>query len=186
MKRPIVINLSGPPGCGKSTGAAYLFYRLKTFGVNCELVTEFAKDKTWEHNMKALDVQEYVFGKQSYRMARCRDDVDVIITDSPLLIGLAYNHNPVLGEHFTKVVMDVFNTYENMNFLLNRVKQYNPKGRNQSEEESTAIGKQLRDMYDSRGINYEVVDGCEEGYDYILTQFLYHYGKTVGITWCDI
>ena len=54
MKKPIAINLAGPPGAGKSTGAAYLFYKLKTMGINAELVTEFAKDKTWEHNMKAL------------------------------------------------------------------------------------------------------------------------------------
>ena len=57
MKKPLVVNLAGAPGAGKSTGAAYIFTRLKQLGVNCELVGEFAKDKTWEHNMLALSCQ---------------------------------------------------------------------------------------------------------------------------------
>ena len=72
--RAIVINLYGGPCCGKSTVSAGLFYELKCLGVECELTGEYAKDKTWEHNITALGCQEYVFGKQSYRMARCRND----------------------------------------------------------------------------------------------------------------
>ena len=64
MKKPIVVNLTGAPGAGKSTGAAFIFAELKKAGVNAELVTEFAKDKTWEHNVLALGCQEYVFGKR--------------------------------------------------------------------------------------------------------------------------
>lgn len=54
MKTPIVINLFGGPGSGKSTGAAYIFSQLKMKGINCELITEYAKDKTWEKNFVAL------------------------------------------------------------------------------------------------------------------------------------
>ena len=43
-----IVNLFGAPGAGKSTGAAYIFSKLKLAGVNAELVTEFAKDKVWE------------------------------------------------------------------------------------------------------------------------------------------
>jgi nicotinamide riboside kinase len=176
MKKPIVINLAGPPGAGKSTGAAYLFYKLKTMGINAELVTEFAKDKTWEHNMKALGVQEYVFGKQSYRMARCRDDVDVIVTDSPLLLGLLYNNNPALDDNFTHTVLNVFNTYDNVNIMINRVRPYSPKGRNQTEEESIALGKDIKALYDKLGVTYIEVNGDEEGYEDILKRFIHHYG----------
>ena len=42
----MIINLFGGPGTGKSTGAAYIFAKLKMCGVNCELITEFAKDMT--------------------------------------------------------------------------------------------------------------------------------------------
>ena len=43
----LIIQLYAAPGSGKSTGAAYIFSKLKMAGVNAELVTEFAKDKVW-------------------------------------------------------------------------------------------------------------------------------------------
>lgn len=167
MKKPVVVNLFGAPGAGKSTGAAQVFCTLKKLGVNCELVTEFAKDKTWEHNMKALSCQEYVFGKQSYRFARCRDDVDVIVTDSPLPLSIIYNSNPAIEESFPKIVMDIFNTYTNINFFINRVKPYNPKGRNQTESESNAISTEVQTLCFKLGISYEFVNGDDKGYQYI-------------------
>ena len=166
--KPIVVILFGAPGAGKSTGAAKVFCELKQRGVNAELVGEFAKDKTWEHNTKALGVQEYVFGKQSYRLARCRDDVDVIVTDSPLPLSIIYNSNPVLDEHFTKVVMSIFNTYDNMNYLINRVKPYNPKGRNQTEEESDELRLPIVTLMVENGIPFEAIDGDTDGYNKIV------------------
>ena len=168
MNKPIVVNLTGAPGAGKSTGAAYIFTHLKQLGVNCELVGEFAKDKTWEHNMLALSCQEYVFGKQSYRLARCRDDVDVIITDSPLPLSIIYNTNPAIAESFPKMVMDIFNTYRNLNFFLTRVKPYNPKGRNQTEAESDALSNEILNLYDKLGINYSMINGDADGYQSVV------------------
>ena len=62
-KKTITVSLFGPPGAGKSTLAAYVFAKLKMMGVNCELVTEFAKDKVWEKNNEALSNQIYIFAK---------------------------------------------------------------------------------------------------------------------------
>jgi adenylate kinase family enzyme len=174
MKRPIVVNLTGAPGAGKSTGAAKIFTELKQRGINCELVGEFAKDKTWEHNTTALNCQEYVFGKQSYRLARCRDDVDVIVTDSPLPLGLIYNTNPALSSSFTDVVMSIFNTYTNINFFINRVKPYNPKGRNQTEDESDQISTRIKDLYRYLNIGYTEINGDTEGYEKAV-QFVLDY-----------
>lgn len=164
MKKPIVVNLFAGPGAGKSTAAAYIFSQLKMKGVNCELITEFAKDKTWEKNYSALRCQEYVFGKQSYKMDRCRDQVDVIITDSPLPLGIFYNQNPVLGRHYESLVMDVFNTYDNFNFFINRKKPYNPVGRNQTEEEAKEIDERIKTFCQKHDISYLIKDGTELGY----------------------
>lgn len=174
--KPIVVNLFGAPGAGKSTGAARVFCELKQRGVNAELVGEFAKDKTWEQNTKALSVQEYVFGKQSYRLARCRDDVDVIVTDSPLPLSLIYNHNPVLDESFDKVVMNIFNTYDNFNYLVHRVKPYNPKGRNQTAEESDALVTPIEKLLSKHNIEYCDINGDDEGYEQVVTDILYKLG----------
>lgn len=172
MKTPIVINLFGAPGSGKSTGAAFIFSQLKMRGVNCELITEYAKDKTWEKNMEALSCQEYIFGKQSFRMKRCRDKVDVIITDSPLPLGIFYNTNPVLGEHYENLVLDVFNTYENMNYALVRDKPYNPIGRNQTEAESDEIGDRIQFFLEDHDIPYTLGLGSERFYNFIIADVL--------------
>ena len=164
MNGPIVVNLTGSPGAGKSTGAAKLFSELKMLGINCELVGEFAKDKTWEHNSTALGCQEYIFGKQSYRLARCRDEVDVIITDSPLPLTIIYTQNPAIKKPMEELAMAVFNTYDNISFFINRVKPYNPKGRNQTAEESDQISLEIKALYDRLNIPYIEITGDQEGY----------------------
>ena len=155
-----------------STGAAYVFSMLKMQGINVELVTEFAKDKTWESNFVALSNQAYVFGKQYYKISRCADQVDVIVTDSPLLLSTIYNNNPVLGETFNQTVLNVFNSYDNMNYVLNRVKPYNPIGRNQTEQESDDISKEIISMLEDNNINFEYKNGSLDGYSAIYTDVL--------------
>lgn len=172
MEKPIVVNIFGGPGAGKSTGAAYVFAQLKMVGINVELVTEFAKDKTWEHNMVALENQSYVFGKQCYRMSRCADQVKVIVTDSPLALSIIYNNDPTLGENFNQVVLDVFQSYTNLNYLLRRTKPYNPIGRNQTEEESDNIGKNIESMLTKYNIDFTVTTGDVNGYRDIVADVL--------------
>ena len=164
----LVVNLFGAPGAGKSTLAAYIFSNLKMKGVNAELVTEFAKDKTWEKNFSALKNQAYMFGKQWYRITRCQSDVDVIVTDSPLLLNILYNDSPILGEPFNQVVKNVFNSYTNLNYFVDRVKAYNPKGRNQTEAESDELSKKLLDILYSNNIKYTRVQGLLESGDKII------------------
>lgn len=170
----IVVNLVGAPGAGKSTGAAYIFSQLKMRGVNAELITEFAKDKVWEENQEVfkVDNQVYVFGKQFYRMSRCRGKVDVIVTDSPLLLSILYNHSELLGEDFNKVVLNVFNSFNNMNYLVLRDKPYNPKGRHQSESESDALVKPLTELLQNNGVVYTTVHGNSMDYDVIVDEIM--------------
>lgn len=59
----IIVNLFGVPGAGKSTGAAYIFSKLKMRGIEAELITEFAKDKVWKNSEKAFQNQAYIFGQ---------------------------------------------------------------------------------------------------------------------------
>lgn len=168
----VVVNLFGVPGAGKSTGAAYIFSRLKLNGINAELITEFAKDKVWENNTEAFKNQAYLFGKQSYKMSRCKDKVDVIVTDSPLPLSVFYNTDEVLGEDFNKVVMNVFNSYDNLNYLLTRVKPYNAVGRHQTEDESDALKQPMIDLLNNRHIAYSERNGCVDGYDAIVSNIL--------------
>ena len=164
----LVVNLFGAPGAGKSTGAAYVFSQLKMRGINAELVTEFAKDKVWEENDEVFKNQEYIFGKQSFRLSRINEKVDVAVTDSPLLLSAFYNNDVMLDEDFNNVVYYVFVSYDNINFFVNRCKPYNETGRVHSEIVSNEITSQLKNMLDCEYIAYKEVEGNIQGYERIV------------------
>jgi ribA/ribD-fused uncharacterized protein len=168
----LLVNIFGPPGAGKSTGAAYIFSKLKMAGINAELVTEFAKDKVWEESKEVFRNQAYIFGKQFFRISRCENKVDVIVTDSPLFLSVFYNTDERLGESFNNMVLDVCDSYDSLNYLLLRNKPYNPKGRFQTEEESDKLGIELKEKLSEYGIGYKALYGDENGYDKIVSDVL--------------
>lgn len=168
----ILVNLFGQPGAGKSTGAAYIFARLKMAGVNCELATEFAKDKVWEETREVFRNQAYIFGKQWFKITRAENKVDVIITDSPIINSIFYNKDPRLGADFDNLLMGIFNSYDSLNYLIRRVKPYNPKGRFQTEEESDKLRDNIEQFLMDNKVLYLAMNGTQEDYDLIVEDIL--------------
>ena len=164
----LLVNLFGVPGAGKSTGAAYIFSQLKMMGVNAELITEFAKDKVWEESKEAFNNQAYLFGQQYFRITRCEEKVDVIVTDSPLLLSALYNTSEILGEDFNNLVVKVSKSYNSLNYLLDRDKPYNPKGRLQTEEESNALVPELIKLLEKTNTEYITMKGNIDNYNKIV------------------
>lgn len=164
MKIPIIVNLFGGPGSGKSTTAAGVFNKLKLAGVNCEIVTEFAKHVTWKKDLNTLRNQIYVFAKQHDRMFHLKEQVDVIITDSPIIMGLIYTDWSTVSESFEKLVVDEFARPDakNLNLFINRVKPYNHIGRNQTAEEAISKDKDIINLLDKYNIMFETIDGDED------------------------
>lgn len=148
----IVVNLYGGPGSGKSTIAASLFAELKWKGINCELVTEYAKDKVWEGSFNILDNQLYIFAKQHHRLFRLKNKVDVIITDSPLLFSLFYGKD--MPQCFKELVISSYKNFNNIDIFLERQKEYNPAGRMQSELEAKEIDVYLKDILNENEVEY--------------------------------
>lgn len=177
-----ICNFFGAPGCGKSTLAAYCFAKLKMMGVNCELVTEFAKDKVWEKNNEALSNQIYIFAKQYYRITRCAEKVDVILTDSPLLLSPFYNKDPDIDEPLKEIVFKINSKYDNLNYLLKRVKKYNPVGRLQSEAESNDYGIRIKDLLKSFNVQYTQIDGDLMSADIVVQNVIEHLGGNQIVT----
>lgn len=160
--KTIVINLFGEPGAGKSTAAMDITARLKRKGINAEYVSEFAKDKVYENNSEVLKHQEYLFGKQSFKMGRVRDKVQVMVTDSPLILSIIYNKNIVLGNEFNNTVLNVYNSYNNRNYLLIRKHPYENEGRLQNEEEAQEIRSKIIDRLNKFDIDYISIVSSEE------------------------
>lgn len=161
MKDTLIVNLLGGPGISKSTTAAGVFHHLKVSNVDCELVSEFAKDKTWEKNPTALADQFYVSANQHYKQFILKGQVDVIVTDSPLLIGLFYykEENAIINQAFRIFIRETFNSQNNLNILLRRVKKFNPNGRNQSEERCREIDAEIKAFLDVNYVDYIELDG---------------------------
>ena len=162
-----VINLFGGPGISKSTTAAGLFNILKNKKIESELVTEFAKDATYEERYNTLDNQFYVTAKQHHRIWRIinywkRKNIKegFIVTDSPFILGLAYlKDNNEVSKKFKDFIISEFNTFNNINILLKRKKEYNPVGRNQTECEARQIDKKIRNLLEENNIDFIEIDG---------------------------
>lgn len=165
-----IINLYGAPGSGKSTGAVYIFSKLKLKNINCELVTEYAKDKVYEGSTEVFKNQVYIFGKQYFRIFKLLDKVDYIITDSPLSLSLMYNQQEFIEDELGALVSKIYNSMNNMNYLVKRVKPYNSSGRFQDEVESDVLAKGFEDWLKYHWIDFQKVNGDESGYKTIINE----------------
>lgn len=166
MEKSTVINLIGAPGAGKSTLASKLFSGAKTAGLDVELVSEYAKELVWEERKETFKDELYLFAKQNHRMFRLNGKVKYIVTDRPLILSQFYNS--VYGDKsapFKNIVLHEIEKYENIYIFVERVKPYNPKGRNETDEESKAFSEQIKAMLEDLKIPY--ITATESSYDYI-------------------
>lgn len=143
-----VINLFAGPGAGKSTLAAGLFNLMKNLGYRVELVTEFAKDATYEQ-ATILSNQLVVLAEQDRRLRRLVGQVDWVITDSPLPLGAAYM-TPEYEEWLVPAIWGAFDRYQNYSVLLKRgpAHPYQQYGRSQTEAEAMALDNVIGHLFD--------------------------------------
>ena len=148
--------------------AANVFSKLKMLGINCELVTEFAKDLVWDNSMTELSDQTYVLACQWHRLYRLIGKVDVIVSDSPIALSPYYNKDKDIDLELKALAVKLSEKFDNLNYFINRVKKYNPVGRLETEEESNQKAIGLRNLLDEYGMKYKVVDGNLESADIVV------------------
>jgi len=176
--KTFIVNFFAGPGAGKSTMAAGLFNKMKEYNWNVEYVQEFAKQLTWEKNFAALHHQPYVTGTQMYLQNMLLGQVDAVITDSPIIIGLMYLNSKELGGikaavPFFKFVVESFKSQNNINFFIERSKVYNPIGRSQTEDEAKVIDDKLKNFLKNNDIPFTCVEGNSDGLTKVSEQVLY-------------
>lgn len=170
-RKAIIVNLLAGSGAGKSTNSARLFAILKDLGIEVELSTEYVKDMVWEGRTKIFECQPYIFGKQLYKLKRLEDCVDIIVTDSPIVLSAIYDKEQ--DEDFRNFILKEFNKFDNLNYFLNRVKPFNPNGRNEKTiEEAMNNDDKLMKFLNDNNINFKVVDGNEDGCKVIIDDIL--------------
>jgi tRNA uridine 5-carbamoylmethylation protein Kti12 len=167
-----VINLFAGPGAGKSTTRAGLFHKMKSEGMNVEEVTEYAKDITWDETQVLLSDQLFMLANQNRRLTRLRSKVDLAISDSPLMLTINYVPHNYLPENFKKLTMELWDTYHNFNFFIEREKKYNPIGRNQTEEEARQIDENILKMLKEYKVPFLRIKGDHTAVQAIYDQYM--------------
>ena len=90
-----------------------------------------------------------------------------MVVDSPLILCAVYNQDATLGEDFNKTVLNVFNSYNNRNYLLTRNHPYESEGRFQNEEEAQDVRNQIIKKLVEFDIDYTLIVSSEENCEYI-------------------
>lgn len=174
MRKTVIANLYGAPGAGKSTGSAYIFGQLKMNNISVELVREFVKDKIYEKSEGVFNDQVYILGKQHFRQTNVKGNVDVIITDCPLIVQAYYTdkYKFPYADELRQLVLKLYSLENNINYFVNRDKPYNPDGRFQTEADSDSISGNLKEYLDNLGIEYKEINGNITDYDSVVADII--------------
>lgn len=158
--------LFGGPCVGKSTSAAWIFAQLKMRHHKAELVQEYVKTLAYEKRLPESADQIWLLGKQIRREdVMLRNGVDVIVTDSPVLMSTCYaKRYKSMGWQHLMALSDVFDEhYKPLNIVLDRCgKPYSQDGRYQDEAAAREMDELILEEAHKRGchmIKYDDLDG---------------------------
>jgi len=155
----IIVNLIGGPGVGKSILTSDVFSQLKREFVSAEISPEYIKKKLREKSMKAVQSQIYIFGKQQYQQFTMKDEVDVIVTDSPFILSSIYDSSNCTL--LRALILQEFNKYDNMTYYIERsdAVPYEQEGRYQDANGAKKVDSSVLDFLDKNSVDYKVVKG---------------------------
>lgn len=148
-----------------STTAVLLHGILKMHGITSEYTGEYAKDLAWEGRLGLKVDQMKLFGEQSHKQWRLNGQVDIIISDSPLLLSSVYRTSDTLMD---ALILQEHNKYENINFYLERPKQYIRKGRKETKDEAIKIDEKIKKLLGDKQIPHTTIGGNVDGINLVI------------------
>lgn len=163
----VVVNLVAGPGAGKTTCAWEIAAELKKAGLVVEYVSEVAKEYVWEGRTDLLDGtlehQMALYERQNHRVQCLMGKVDVVVTDSPIILNLLYLKES--NDAFQKEVIAQFKSQRNFTLFVQRGLSFEKEGRIHSKEQSCQLDRAVLDLLDKNNIyygkyNYEQMKLC--------------------------
>lgn len=158
-KNAIVVNFISGPGTGKSIISAELFAKLKRAGIKCDVSWEYIKRKLREKAVKVVQSQQYIFGKQQFQLFTMKDEVDVIITDSPLLLNTIYDQSDC--PELKALVIKEYKKYKNYLYFIERDEsfEYETEGRYQDLDGARLVDNKIKKFLNDNQIPYVSING---------------------------
>lgn len=172
-KKAIVINIIGGPGTGKSIITADVFAALKRKYISCEISAEYIKKKLREQALKAVQSQIYIFAKQQFQLFTLKDDVEVTVTDSPIILSAIYDRTKC--EHLKALILKEHRKYKNMNYYIERdpKAEYEQEGRYQDLEGAKKVDDDVKKFLKKNKIKHKVLYGIgKDSLDTIVNDVL--------------
>ena len=145
--KTLIVNFFGGPGVGKSKMGLRLTSDLKDRGYKVDFTGEYAKDMTWQKSQHVLTNQNYIFAKQQHRIWRLDNQVQIIVTDSPLINSMVYCKNET-SDLFKAMVLEEYNKRNNLAINLIRGQHYDSVGRNQTLPEAVQLDNEITALVD--------------------------------------
>lgn len=177
ITKPLVVNLFAGPGAGKTVMAMSLVVELKKQGIHAEYVSEVAKGCVYrldnyrlpkEDAKAAADLisgrfydQVELLQEQKYQLDifAGSTQVDVVITDSPLVLSAAYLKDDDMRPVFEDMVKDEALKYHNINYFIHRnTTEFEAEGRIHTLAQSVEKDKEVKDLLNRLGQRYLIVN----------------------------
>jgi hypothetical protein len=75
-----------------------------------------------------------------------------------------------MSRSFEQLVVDEFNRTDavNINYFINRVKEYNPSGCSQTEEEAKEKDMEIKALLNKYDVSFDTIDGDENAVDWLF------------------
>jgi AAA domain len=154
-----IINLYGGPGAGKSTLAAYLFYRFKRAGFRTELVGEAARELIYDGQREILHSNQLlVSGMQYERLKRLqRNGMEIAIADSPLMLGQVYVGGLPEATGLCQSIDEINQEFLMCNVWIARGPDYDKEIRQQTREQAVNLDESIYKLVNyKQGFEYTV------------------------------
>jgi nicotinamide riboside kinase len=189
----LIVNLFGAPGSGKSTVvhalvAATKIHASQEGGLSCEYVSEYAKDLVWEKRFEDLSNQKLVTEGQINKFnTLIESNVDIIITDGPVINGMYFNNKYTKDEELrmeseNKMVGFHNSIKNNLNIFIeiDTSIRYEEQGRMETREESLKIQEEQKLLLKEKNIPFIIIKNKMGQVDKVKDMILNHISEIYG------
>lgn len=168
-----VINFLGAPGVGKTRSTMLLTSFLKESQIDAEASLEFVKEYIHADTLQLLSYQNYIFSQQERQLRILLDskEVEFVTTDAPLLHSVFYapDDYPVF---FKELVFEIYNSYDNINYFINRKHTYSHQGRIHNEMASDLSSRKLKAFLINHNVPFTEIDSTDDIKTNLLPEIL--------------